>query len=84
MSKTLLFLTVFSLGYVMNDILRENNINLVGAVYAEVDGMNYMDLRIDRDFRIAVEYLVEDLVEDCSVEGGYVDDGYVYGASISC
>ena len=80
MSKTLLFLTVFSLGYVMNDILRENNINLVGAVYAEVDGMNYMDLRIDRDFRIAVEYLVE----DCSVEGGYVDDGYVYGASISC
>ena len=31
----------------------------VEPVQAEVDGMNYQDLRRDRDFRKAVEYIVE-------------------------
>ena len=59
MNKILLCLTVFSLGYVMNDILRENNINLVSQVSAEVDGMDYSDLKRDRDFKRAVRSVVE-------------------------
>ena len=52
---------------------------------AEVAGMGYTDLRRDRDFRRAVQYIVD----DCSIDGGYANvnvDGtaYVYGASISC
>lgn len=36
--------------------------------FAEVAGMDYSDLRRDRDFRRAVE----DLVEDCSVSGSSI------------
>ena len=51
MNKILLFLTIFSLGYMMNDILRENNVNIVGKVLAEVDGMSWYDLKSDYDFK---------------------------------
>ena len=37
-------------------------------VKADVGGMDYRDLRRDRDFRKAVEYIVE----DCSVSGSSI------------
>ena len=87
MNKTLLFLTIFSLGYVFNDVLKEYDLNLIDTVKAEVAGMDYRDLRRDRDFKKAVAYIVEgiveDIVEDCSVSG-YVDGDYLYSSSISC
>ena len=49
MNKILFFLTIFSLGNIMNDILRENNVIIVGKVMAEVAGMDYYDLKIDYD-----------------------------------
>lgn len=63
MNKILLFLTIFSLGYMMNDILRENNVNIVGKVLAEVDGMSWYDLKSDYDFKKAVRRVVEDNCE---------------------
>ena len=36
---------------------------------ADVAGMNYSELRRDRDFRKAVEYVVN----SCSINGGYAD-----------
>ena len=65
MNKALLFITIFSFGYVMNDILREANIKLVDKVNAEVAGMSKYQLKYDWDFKGAVE----DIVEDCSVDG---------------
>ena len=47
---------------------------------AEVAGMDYSDLKYDYDFKKAVK----SIVNNCSVEGGYTDGGYVYGSSISC
>ena len=79
MNKTLLFLTIFSLGYVFNDVSKEYDLNLINSVKAEVAGMSYRDLRRDRDFKKAVRYIVE----DCSVSGE-VDGDYLYSASISC
>jgi len=79
MNKTLLFLTIFSLGYVFNDVSKEYDLNLINSVKAEVAGMSYRDLRRDRDFKKAVRYIVE----DCSVSG-FVDGDYLYSASISC
>ena len=50
----------------------------VPQVQAEVDGMDYSDLRRDRDFKRAVEYIVE----NCSLYDGsfsvYVNDTYTY------
>jgi hypothetical protein len=46
---------------------------------AEVAGMDYSDLRRDRDFQKAVAYIVE----SCTVDG-YVDGDYLSGGSISC
>ena len=55
MNKTLLLLTVFSLGYMMNDILRENNINLIDKVKADVAGMIWYYLKSDYDFKRGIE-----------------------------
>ena len=52
---------------------------LIGSVYADVAGMDYGDLRRDRDFKKAVQYIVE----RCEVTG-YVDDEYLHSTSISC
>ena len=59
MNKILLFLTIFSFGYVKSDLLRDNKINLVGEVKAEVAGMDSYDLRYDYDFKRAVRKVVE-------------------------
>ena len=52
----------------------------IGSAYADVAGMNYSELRRDRDFKKAVKYIVE----NCDIRGGYIDDDYLYGARISC
>ena len=36
MNKTLVFLTIFSLGYVFNDVSNEYDLNLIGIVKAEL------------------------------------------------
>lgn len=46
---------------------------------ADVAGMSYFQLRRDRDFKKAVEYIVQ----NCTVSG-YVEDGYLYSSDISC
>ena len=69
-------MTFFSFGYVVNDILRETNIKLIDNVYAEVNGMDYRELRRDRDFRRAVQ----DIVEGCG-GSGFVNGNYVYSLS---
>ena len=79
MSKIFTFLTIFSIGYVVNDLFSENNINLISEADADVAGMSYIELRRDRDFKKAVRYIVE----QCSISG-YVDGGYLYSTSISC
>ncbi|MDC1115937.1 hypothetical protein OAT37_04245 [Alphaproteobacteria bacterium] len=79
MNKILLVLTIFSFGYVLNDVLEEYDLNLIDKVRSEVAGMDYRDLRRDRDFKKAVKYIVE----RCSVSG-YVDSDYLYSTSISC
>ena len=78
-NKISIFLIVFSLGYVANDILRENNLDLINVANAEVAGMDNRDLRRDRDFKKAVQYIVE----NCVVTG-YVDVDYLYRSDISC
>ena len=65
MNKILLFLTIFSFGYVTSDLLRDNKINLIGEVKAEVAGMDSYDLRYDYDFKRAVRKVVE---KYCEVE----------------
>jgi len=58
-NKILLFVAIFSFGYVANDVLRENNINLINKANADVAGMNHRELRRDRDFKKAVRHIVE-------------------------
>ena len=79
MNRILLFVTIFSFGYMFNDVLKEFDLNLINEVSADVAGMDQFDLRRDRDFKKAVGYIVE----DCEVRG-YVDDGYLHSTSISC
>ncbi len=56
-------LTVINVGVVL--------VNTTASVRADVAGMNYRQLRKDRDFRKAVRYVVE---RDC----------WVYDSSIGC
>ena len=55
MNKNILFAAVFaatfSLGFVVNDIVDKTNLRVVGVANAEVAGMDYGDLRRDRDFK---------------------------------
>ena len=45
-------------------VLEDFGYDVVAAAYAEVGGMGYRDLRRDRDFKRAVQYLVEDCIVD--------------------
>lgn len=62
-------MAVFSFGYVAND-LANNRISVVPLAQAEVAGMDYHDLRRDRDFKKAVQRVVSG---NC-----YVDDDTIY------
>ena len=42
-----------------------DEVDFISAAYADVGGMNYRELRRDRDFKRAVRYIVE----SCSVDG---------------
>ena len=53
----------FCFGVIGKTALDELGVDVMGAVYADVAGMDYRDLRRDRDFKQAVE----DIVENCSV-----------------
>lgn len=53
----------FCFGVIGKTALDELGVDVIGAVYADVAGMDYRDLRRDRDFKRAVE----DIVENCSV-----------------
>ncbi len=67
------------------------NFSIIPEVKADVGGMDYRDLRRDRDFKKAVRYIVEDydyttrsdvesIVDDCSIS---LDVAYE-SADISC
>ena len=61
-------LAAFCIGFTAKVAIDE--IDFISAAYADVGGMNYIELRRDRDFKKAVHYIVE----SCSV----------YNGSISC
>ncbi len=69
MNKLLVVFTIFSVGYIMNDIVKEAHMELIDKANAEVAGMDAYDLIYDYDFRNAVE----DIVEDCEVDGDEID-----------
>jgi hypothetical protein len=64
----------FCFGVIGKTALDELGYDVVGAAYADVAGMDYRDLRRDRDFKKAVKYIVN----NCSVD---IDGDY---GSISC
>ena len=66
MNRALLFLTVFSVGYVFNDIVTEFNFDIINEAQADVAGMSHSDLRRDRDFKKAVKSVVSG---NCFVDG---------------
>ena len=67
MNRILLLVAVFSFGYAVNDIVQETK-PVIFPLQAAVAGMDYYDLKRDRDFSRAVE----SIIEDC-----YVDDDYI-------
>ena len=69
MNRALLIIAAFSFGYVLND-LTEGEVKIIPELNAEVAGMDYYDLRRDRDFKKAVQYVVSG---NC-----YIDDNYIY------
>ena len=64
----------FCFGVIGKAALDELGYDVVAAAYAEVAGMDYRDLRRDRDFSRAVKYIVN----NCSV---YIDGDY---GSMNC
>ena len=64
----------FLLGYFCHDLT--NSVTIIPKAYADLTGIDYYELRGDRDFKQAVEYVVE----NCGVEGtGYVEGDRLYG-----
>ena len=66
MNKVLLVLTAFSLGYVVQDIAKEYNLDPISEARAEVAGMNQYALENDHDFVWAVRRIVH---KYCSGDG---------------
>lgn len=48
----------FMVGYIANDVVRTLDVSLISPAQASVAGMDYRDLRRDRDFKKAVRYVV--------------------------
>ncbi len=65
-TKTLIALA-FLAGYFVSDIVNEGT-QMIPEANSAVGGMNYTQLRRDRDFQRAVQYIVE----DCYVSGGSI------------
>ena len=49
----------FMVGYIANDFVKTLDVSLIRPAQASVAGMDYRDLRRDRDFKRAVRYVVE-------------------------
>ena len=71
-------IAAFSFGYVCNDVIRENKIDLTDKVHAMVAGMDFNDLEHDWDFTNAVRSIIK---HSCHVEGTLENrqSGHVYG-----
>lgn len=54
MNKLLLFITIFSFGYMFNDLVREQNLNFTTNANASVGGKNSIELARDQHFVDAV------------------------------
>ena len=74
MNKILLMVTVFSLGYVANDVVKEINVNPIGNVNA--DGHGYLLYELDKQRekeskKNDKEFVrrVQEIVEDCMITG---------------
>ena len=70
MSKFSILAFAFLLGYATAELATEIDAVAISEARADVAGMDYLDLRRDRDFKKAVEYVVSG---NC-----YVDEEYVY------
>ena len=63
------FLLVFCLGYITNDFIHESKLSPITLAHADVAGMDYIDLKMDYDFKKAVRKVVEN---SCTADGGYI------------
>ena len=64
----------FLFGYFCHDFISDKSI--IPKAYADLTGIDYYELRGDRDFKQSVEYVVE----NCGVDGtGYVEGDRLYG-----
>tara|TARA_B100001057_G_C22693711_1_gene888845 strand:- start:701 stop:931 length:231 start_codon:yes stop_codon:yes gene_type:complete len=76
MNRILLFVTIFSFGYMFNDVLKEFDLKLINEAKADTDVYDVI-------YSSAFESAVEDIVEDCKIRG-HVDDGYLHSSKIRC
>ena len=66
MKKVLLFLAVFSFGYMCNDLTEKMNVELVKPAYADVPtfaGLDYLHLINDKLFVDVVKKIINDSCE---------------------
>lgn len=67
MNRILLFVTIFSFGYMFNDVLKEFDLDLFNKDSSEIDswgntdvlGIDWEDLRRDKNFKKALKWHVE-------------------------
>lgn len=64
MKNFICFAIIFSAGYFFNDLITNKNINPINSAQAKVADMDSDDLEDDKDFRKAVE----EIIEDCEVD----------------
>jgi len=75
MKQIIFAITLFTFGIFTSEFTH----HFMGEAEAEVAGMSYYDLRRDRDFKKAVEWIVDDNYIQNAVSGNcYIDGGYVY------
>ena len=63
--NTLLLLVAFGAGVIFQAASNNSTVEIFPKAHAEVADMDYQDLRRDRDFKKAVQYIVE----SCEVDG---------------
>lgn len=61
-------------------VFSSGDMSFTPSAAAEVAGMDAYDLRLDYDFKRAVQHIVE----QCHVSGYADEGGYLYAADISC
>ena len=64
----------FGLGLLSSNLIQSPDISVIKPVQADVAGTDRWELRRDLEFKRAVENIVENIVEDCTV----------WNESISC